>query len=612
MRVVRLRISNFRGIRNATILFDEHTVLIGPNSSGKSTIIDALSLVFGREQMVRALTEHDFHGSNPQPPDRITITATIIGFENDDPERNEFWFRPTRAVEKWWSEQNRTIAPQQSSEHTRLCAEVGWSARFDAASLTTESVRYFHDDDQLSDPFMEDSVPHVSARVLSELGYFVVPVARTRERTLSFGSEIFRRLIAQEEALPADELLRERDRLRDPEPRIEESGGLAAITARINDEFARLLPQRPRFELHVTATDSESLLQSLIPHFRYSSQISLPVHRHGTGLLSLQTMVLLLEFGRVRLQKQKNFLLAMEEPELHLPPGMQRRLVHRARGVAHQTIVASHAPGVAAYFQPTEIRVLENRKGELSAEPLLGAKLTSDAPNWMRKLFFDLRRELTEALMHDFMLVPEGRTDFECLRLLVDALEVSRESEPEEEDWDALQFGAFVGLIPTPDGRVVDTYAAISRVRTGCVALVDGDDAGDKYVEALLKLPEPPPVLLQWASGKTLEDILTWLVQALAPADFTALAARLAYPPASPGDLGTLLRVKRTDHAPGLKGDYLAYEEIAVAIRDSKTAAARATRLLAAMKAAILGEDTSMFDSDPRSTTTTRVLVATV
>ncbi|MFG1315811.1 MULTISPECIES: ATP-dependent nuclease [Hyphomicrobiales] len=73
MQIADLRIENFRGIRNGHIRFGSHTVFVGPNNCGKTTVIEALALLFGRDRMVRALTEHDFFGgrspaSRPDPP----------------------------------------------------------------------------------------------------------------------------------------------------------------------------------------------------------------------------------------------------------------------------------------------------------------------------------------------------------------------------------------------------------------------------------------------------------------------------------------------------------------------------------------------------------------
>lgn len=75
MRVAKLRIEGFRGIRSGEFVLHQKTAIVGPNGCGKSTIVDALSLVLGKSRMVRNLTEHDFTGSCPTPSDRFTIVA---------------------------------------------------------------------------------------------------------------------------------------------------------------------------------------------------------------------------------------------------------------------------------------------------------------------------------------------------------------------------------------------------------------------------------------------------------------------------------------------------------------------------------------------------------
>jgi putative ATP-dependent endonuclease of the OLD family len=77
MHIARIKISGFRGVRSADITLGRHAVLVGPNNSGKTTIIEALALLFGRDRLVRRLTEHDFHGSAPDEAARILCIATV-------------------------------------------------------------------------------------------------------------------------------------------------------------------------------------------------------------------------------------------------------------------------------------------------------------------------------------------------------------------------------------------------------------------------------------------------------------------------------------------------------------------------------------------------------
>lgn len=53
MRVSRLQIENFRGIKKAELHLSEHTLLIGGNNVGKSTICEALDLVPGPDRLNR-------------------------------------------------------------------------------------------------------------------------------------------------------------------------------------------------------------------------------------------------------------------------------------------------------------------------------------------------------------------------------------------------------------------------------------------------------------------------------------------------------------------------------------------------------------------------------
>ncbi len=57
--------------------------------------------MLGRDRLVRPLTEHDFRGSTPRPTDRITIVATLIGFEPNEPDNHMDWFRWGRRTIKW-------------------------------------------------------------------------------------------------------------------------------------------------------------------------------------------------------------------------------------------------------------------------------------------------------------------------------------------------------------------------------------------------------------------------------------------------------------------------------------------------------------------------------
>ena len=126
---------------------------------------------------------------------------------------------------------------------------------------------------------------------------------------------------------------------------------------------------------------------------------------------------MLLQFGRMRAESHEGFLMALEKPELHVPLALQRRLVHRLQALSRQTFVSTHSLIVAALADLKRVVVLRNENGTLTSVPLLTSTLPAATPNSVRKLFQVNRCETIEAVMHDFVLIPEGRTDYEWLGL---------------------------------------------------------------------------------------------------------------------------------------------------------------------------------------------------
>jgi putative ATP-dependent endonuclease of the OLD family len=329
MHIVRLKISGFRGVHSADIALGRHAVLVGPNNSGKTTIIESLALLFGRDRLVRRLTEHDFYGSAPDETARILCIATVAGFAPNDPHHYPAWFSADRGVEKWFDPIAKTLSATPDARHAELAVQIGFSARFDLDELEAETVRFFVDDEAtLGDPFAEDAhLRTIHTKLLQELGFFLVPASRTWDRWISFSSELFRRVVATRGGMPSQAVRAERERLWMPPAgtQLEDQPGLAQIVNSANEELRALLATAPKLQLRLTATDSDSVLESVVPHFVQGTGPTLPSQRQGTGLVSLQSLLLLMQFGKARAEAGQSFILAVEEPELHIQPSQQRR-----------------------------------------------------------------------------------------------------------------------------------------------------------------------------------------------------------------------------------------------------------------------------------------------
>lgn len=579
MRISSLRIENFRGVRSGFIRFGTHPVLVGDNNSGKTTLIEALALLLGRDRLVRELTEHDFYGSCPQPVDRIKLVATITGFPNDDPEHSSHWFRDGRAVVKWVDEATDAVHPQRDNQSWKLCCQIAVQARFDDESLAVEMLRYFHDHDEPVDPFAEESPAIVPGKLIQELSFYLVRASRTWDKVFSWGNELFKRTILVAAAQPAAALLAERDRLRAPEQPIDVDPGIEPLIQNLNNELALSFPNAPKVQLRLTATDSRAVMEAVSAHFAAADGFSIPAARQGSGLVSMQGLLLLLELGRARAAAGGEFVMALEEPEIHLPPSAQQRLVQRVQALSTQTFVTTHSPLVASMVDPTSVLILKRRNGELSAEPFLEAPLPATAPNWQRKFFQHSRVDVLSALMQPSLLIPEGRAGFQLLRcilrpLMLTAGWVDTMSRP---------FTIEVGVVPTEDAKVIETHLLLSRLHQRVSCLVDGDGEGLLYVSQLQNAASPPTSIIRWNDGAMVEDTVGWILLADEDAAMAKLAELSQVPPASAADVATYLKSK--------KMDVIAYEHVADAIATTPACRSRAAELLAGLACACAGSD---------------------
>lgn len=588
MQVASLSIRNFRGIREADLALNEHNVFIGANNSGKTTVIEALALLFGRDRMVRALTEHDFFGGNPGPTDRIKLTATIVGFKGNDASKHTDWFGPDRAVPKWIHEQSGELLAEPNSGKSVLACQVGFAARFDRSSLEVDTVRYFVDDAD-EDVFADEAYQGIPSRLLRELGFFLVPASRTWDRVISFGSELFRRVVTSGDGLPAEAILTERDRLREPANPVEADDKLLPIIQALNTELEGFFPQGPNLRLRLTSTDSDGVMEALVPHFSFGEDgPSIPARRHGTGLVSMQSLLLLFHFGRRRDEAGQSFWMALEEPELHIPPPMQRRVVQRLQSLSGQTFITSHSPTVAGISDPKALHVLRNDGGKLTATPLSTASSLATDANSVRKLFEIHRQETIAALMHDCLLIPEGTIDVELLNLMAMAVDSSQTWEAGSDS----RFLTHVGVIKTTDAQVVPTFQRLHPLHPCISCLVDGDKAGDTYLDALSILAPRPSRALRWPDGWAVEDACGWIVDG----DPALVGTIEGIDPAPTSSAELVTRMKSTDRAAGgLKQDRPAYEAVAQAISRSEHARLRGLTLLNAMASECLGVDSDRF-----------------
>ncbi len=89
MRISRIAIENFRNFADLDVSLAENAVIVGENKIGKSNLLHALRLILDPSlpDSARKLREEDFWDGLPRPltkDDRITVSVEIADFEDND------------------------------------------------------------------------------------------------------------------------------------------------------------------------------------------------------------------------------------------------------------------------------------------------------------------------------------------------------------------------------------------------------------------------------------------------------------------------------------------------------------------------------------------------
>jgi putative ATP-dependent endonuclease of OLD family len=503
MRICQLELFNFRGIKEGKMILPDHSILIGPNNAGKSTVAEAFALLCGRERTLRALCDWDFYGGDPKPETRFKIIATITDFGDNNPENYPLWFVGENTARPiWWDKETTTVSYEPDEpKGFKLAAQIAIAGRYDDLESDFETIRFFYDGD--CDPFTDDH-RKVSSKHLRDLGLFLLPSNREWDQLFSFGSSTFLKLLTEYGAVPGRHIDDLKKELRNPRSKVEEAELFSDIIKRAEKELQSfsLMSDVAKLVYRPTSLDTLSVLRSLIPHIFHSSELLLPLSRQGSGTVSLQGFLILLAFGEHRSEEGKNFILVAEEPELHLHPSLHNRLVQRIRSVSTQSVITTQSPIIASVYQPNEVFFVRNSKNIFSSHPLRTKPIASISSNVIKKLYLQFRREYYEALLGGVIIIPEGIHDYGWLQLWQRIIETS-----------AGVGGTLATFIPTQDSSVRETFLEVYQFRTDVLPLVDGDTDGNRYLSELVSLPTPPKRIVQYGKNASTEYLSAWILE---------------------------------------------------------------------------------------------------
>lgn len=425
MKVVRLSIENFRSIKSADLKFDGHTLLVGPNNVGKSTVCEALDLVLGPDRISRfpPIEEFDFYnahylqppadeGGEPTPV-RIRIAVVLVDI-NAEVEN-----RCGQHLEFWHTVEGRVLGPGEAAEANPplvvSCLRLETQAWYNAEEDEFEAQTYFSHSPN-AEP---DELDRVGRDIKRLFGFLYLRAVRTGSRALSLERGSLLDVILRLRGTRAGLWEKTIERLRGLD--IEQDAAnlqpvLQSIEARLGNYIATDVPGRTT-KLHVSQLTREHLRKTMAFFLSMSQdQQPVPFQQVGTGTLNVLVLALLSFIAEL---KPSSVIFAMEEPEIAVPPHTQRRIADYLLHKTTQAFTTSHSPFVIERFEPEQTLLLSRG----TDSKVVGQRMSDTSGLKGNDFRRYARRGLTECMLGKGAIVVEGLTEFHALPVVARKME---------------------------------------------------------------------------------------------------------------------------------------------------------------------------------------------
>lgn len=369
MRITTLRLMNFQsfGPMPTSIALQDLTYILGPNGSGKTAVLEALSRLFSPLPAQRKIRITDFH---------VPKGTTAVDVHESEP---VLWIEVDVEIpEAGDPSQNASVPPNFA--HMRIDTSDGTprirvrlTATLAPDGVIDEKIEYVLEADDEGEPLAKSDMSRFD-RANIEVHY--LPARRDPADHISFTTAS---LIGR--TLRAADWTAERVTLGELSQQVTEAltanAAVASIGVRLTEEWGGLHSGDFFKEPSIAfgRGDLEGVLRQLTVSFAPSHDgSSLPFERLSDGQKSLLYISLVLawqslarrvlsgeetSFDPHRLRPPVHTVIALEEPENSLAPQYLGRIIRQLRAASvrgdSQSLIATHAPAMLRRVEPEAI-----------------------------------------------------------------------------------------------------------------------------------------------------------------------------------------------------------------------------------------------------------------
>jgi len=389
-------------LKKEQIPLKRHTVLIGENNAGKTSVLDILDLALNPTRRAAYFDEQDVTHGVDATQDRLTAVIEIR------PSGNLTFSAGERAM----------FDPHidvQTDGKERLLVRLEYYFDDEEQAFRTRT-RFIKSDDKDDGSF--------SNIFKQRVPLFHIPALRSASRDLTSKTGTWARIVGGIRMDPAKSKEVEKLAVEDAAKIMELLLGekkLSETTSTFSEILGTVLwATQDSGEISYSAlpSDQREFLQSMQIMIRNPGDSrSIQILGHGDGTQSIAVVALMLAY--VNALGYVDASIAVEEPESHLHPHATRSLVRYLWNRPQQVIITTHSTHVTDVVSPDDVVVLK-RRGQITVARYIPDSYYSEQE--LNELTRYIRTSGSEFFFSRCVLLVEGATETIALRTFAEAL----------------------------------------------------------------------------------------------------------------------------------------------------------------------------------------------
>lgn len=345
VKVITIRVADFRSLTNIEVVLNDLTVLVGANNAGKTSLLDAAQFAIGANR--RLLGKEDIRLANDEadvPKGRRAIVDILLRPVDDDGKIVETFPEGSFWTGLW----GPGIAQDDDQDDmVGMRSVLEWSDVYGDYRTTRKFLKEWKPFAEWHDAEVGDIV---SAAQIEAIALHYIDAKRDLEDDLRTRGSFWRRL-TEDLGLSEDEVLKLEEALSDiNKTLVEKSKVLQHLRENLMELKKVIAFEKAGVDIAPVPRHLRDLSRGVDVSLNSGGTSAFPLTRHGMGTRSLASLLVFRAYALWRREKaedggdEAHTLLALEEPEAHLHPHAQKALFAQIRDIPGQRIVSTHSP----------------------------------------------------------------------------------------------------------------------------------------------------------------------------------------------------------------------------------------------------------------------------